>query len=314
MRLPENIADLKIAVIGDIMLDRYWWGSVERISPEAPVPIVRLDKSTVAAGGAANVAANVAGLGASANLIGICGDDDKGSVLREVLLGLDRVSDSIITIAGRPTTIKTRIVAHGQHVVRIDHERSEPISDDETEKLLPQIFAGLDNADAIIISDYAKGFLTTKMLANIIDHARREEKVVFVDPKSKNFNCYRNSNIITPNLKEALDATGKKDVVAAGRAILGNEISDAVLITEGENGMTLFEKHCDPFHLDALAHEVFDVTGAGDTVIAAFTVASAGGLNFREAAQIANVAAGLAVAHAGTTVVTSDQIKDFASF
>ena len=311
-----DFANVKVLVIGDLMLDRYWWGSVDRISPEAPVPVVRLGRTSNAAGGAANVAANVAGLGASAILIGITGNDTEAETLRALISENGRIDCRLIGIDGRSTTVKTRIVAHNQHVVRIDQEMTEPIGDAESNQAIAVISALINEVDAVVLSDYAKGFLVPGLLSKTIELARTKGKMVFVDPKSKDFSRYKGSTVITPNLKEAGEAVksalnSADQLRDAGHEILDACNSDAILITEGEHGMTLFDRSGDPLHLDALAHDVFDVTGAGDTVIAAFSVASASGMSFREAAKIANIAAGIAVGHIGTTVVTREEIERF---
>ena len=316
MRLPGTFANLKIAVIGDVMLDRYWWGNVTRISPEAPVPVVRLGRTSVAAGGAANVAANIAGLGASAILVGITGKDNEAEILRGLVTENPLIDCRLIQLNNRDTTVKTRIVAHNQHVVRLDQETAIAIDETASDNVITEISAAINQSDAVIISDYAKGLLTEDVLAAIFRIAKTDEKMVIVDPKSTDFTKYAEATIITPNLKEALAAMNISGDAAANADRLKAEMLSAlglnsVLITEGENGMTLLDGENEPFHLAALAHDVFDVTGAGDTVIAAFSVASASGLNFREAATLANIAAGIAVGHIGTTVVTRAEIERF---
>lgn len=316
MRLPDTFANLKIACIGDVMLDRYWWGNVTRISPEAPVPVVKLGRTSVAAGGAANVAANIAGLGASAILVGITGKDTEAEILRGLVTENPLIDCRLIQLDNRDTTVKTRIVAHNQHVVRLDQETTEAINETAAETVITEISAAINQSDAVIISDYAKGMLTDDVLAAIFRLVTTDEKMVIVDPKSSDFTKYAEAAVITPNLKEALaamqftgDSTANVDRLKAEiRSALGLR---SVLITEGEHGMTLLEAAAEPFHLAALAHDVFDVTGAGDTVIAAFSVAAASGMTFREAATLANIAAGIAVGHIGTTVVTRSEIEQF---
>lgn len=303
-------------MIGDIMLDRYWWGSVERISPEAPVPVVKLGRTSVAAGGAANVAANIAGLGATAILVGITGKDLEADILRGLAGENSLIDCRLLQLDDRETTVKTRIVAHHQHVVRLDQENTEPISNTDAEKAITMMSAAINQADAVIISDYAKGFLSEEVLAAIFRLAQTNEKMVIVDPKSTNFSKYSEATVVTPNLKEAAAAMNYTLNSPGSVDKLWNDIRSSlglktVLITEGEHGMTLLDGMDEPFHLDALARDVFDVTGAGDTVIAAFTVAAASGMPFREAAAVANIAAGIAVGHIGTTVVTRSEIERF---
>ena len=316
MKLPASFANIKIAVIGDVMLDRYWWGNVTRISPEAPVPVVKLARTSVAAGGAGNVAANVVGLGASAILIGITGRDTEAEILTGLVSENAQIDCRLIKLSDRETTVKTRIVAHNQHVVRLDQETTTPVSAAESELAIDTITAAIEASSAVIVSDYAKGFLTDDLLKTIFSIAKASGKMVFADPKSVNFSKYKGATCITPNLKEASEAVKtplntRASINRAGTLIRANHAFEAVLITEGEHGMTLFDNIEIPFHRDALALDVFDVTGAGDTVIAAFSVAAAAGIGFREAASIANVAAGIAVGHIGTTVVTRTEIDDF---
>jgi D-beta-D-heptose 7-phosphate kinase/D-beta-D-heptose 1-phosphate adenosyltransferase len=317
----ETLPDLSTAnvlVIGDVMLDRYWWGSVERISPEAPVPIVTLERMSLVAGGAANVAANIAGLGAKPFLFGITGDDDEARMLPDVLAQCGLDEHFLTAIADRRTTIKTRIVAHQQHVVRIDNETSSPITDADAASVLSKVVDHLPNVGAVVISDYAKGLLTDHLLGSLIEKTREIGAMVLVDPKGRDFNRYRGASVLTPNKREAADAcridpNGKDVVYRAGEMLLGELDLDALLITEGEHGMTLFCRGGDVTHFDSLAREVFDVTGAGDTVIATFAAAAAAGQSFLEAAKLANVAAGLVVGSVGTTSITRDMIAEYMS-
>lgn len=316
MQALEDISKTKIVVVGDVMLDRYWWGSVERISPEAPVPVVRLDDMSLVAGGAANVASNLAGLGATPFLFGIRGDDSEGEQMERVLIESEIKNSFMTSVPGRKTTIKTRIVAHHQHVVRIDQETHEPISNQIADEILGQISAVIDDIDVVVLSDYAKGVLSDRLLNELIRTAREKSKIVVVDPKGNDFAKYAGANVITPNKREAalatkLDPTSVDAVSRAGGSIMDSLGLDAVLITEGENGMTLFQAGQEPFHLDSLAQDVFDVTGAGDTVIATFAAAVAAGNNFVDSAKLANAAAGIVVGKVGTTRVTGRTLADF---
>ncbi len=314
--LLDAISGLKILVIGDVMLDRYWWGSVSRISPEAPVPIVKLENTSLVAGGAANVAANLIGLGVKPFLFGITGDDDDAELLKRKLAESGISDRNLTAVSDRPTTIKTRIVAHSQHVVRIDHESAEPIDNSSADVILGQIERILPEIDAAIISDYAKGLLTDQLLERLIPAIRSCGKSVFVDPKTKDLSRYAGATVITPNKREAADAAGidveaEGMVASAGEKLLNEHGLDALLITEGEHGMTLFENDGNDHHLDPIAQNVYDVTGAGDTVIAVFAAASAAGAGYLEAAKLANIAAGLVVGKIGTTSVTTDMIREF---
>lgn len=318
MQILENISNTKILVVGDVMLDRYWWGSVSRISPEAPVPIVQMEKMSLVAGGAANVAANLAGLGATPYLFGIKGDDAEADLMLNILDDAGIANHNIQPIPGRKTTIKTRIVAHSQHVVRIDQETSEPIGNAVADSILSGISAILEDMDAVIVSDYAKGLLSDHFLGRVIKVVHSSGKPLIVDPKGRDFSRYKGASIITPNRKEAADAAAldldSSDLVSrSGKLLMENLDLAALLITEGENGMTLFQKDSDTAHLDSLARNVYDVTGAGDTVIATFAAAAATGAAFIDCAHLANAAAGLVVGKIGTTQITKQMLADFLS-
>ncbi len=316
MNILQNISNVKILVAGDVMLDRYWWGKVDRISPEAPVPIVRLEETSVVAGGAANVAANLAGLGAKPILFGVCGSDEEGNLLANILSGSGIDPENILTVSDRRTTVKTRIVAHSQQVVRIDQESSSPITEEDAARSFENIRRSLGSVDALILSDYGKGFLTPQLVSQLIAEAQSLSKPVFVDPKGLDFLRYKGATVITPNKREAADACSldisSSDVVdRAGATLLSDLELEAVLITEGENGMTLFRADKTPVHLNTLAKTVFDVTGAGDTVIATFCAAVASGLDFASGARLANAAAGLVVGRVGTTGITREMLTEY---
>lgn len=310
----EQFRNTKVLVIGDVMLDRYWWGSVSRISPEAPVPIVRLNSSTLAAGGAANVAANIAGLGAEPLLIGIIGRDAEGDALRGQLATRGVPADHLIEVEDRPTTVKTRVIAHSQQVTRIDQEMDHDLSADDTSRVLRFFEDRVAKVDSVIISDYAKGLLTVSLLKGIIDSARRARKSVLVDPKGKDYTRYSGASLLTPNRKEAAEAckleeNGHNLIECAGRKLLSDLEINAVLITQGEEGMTLFERTDEPAHFHALARKVYDVTGAGDTVIATLATAVGSGSELKTAAKLANIAAGVVVEQVGTTSITAADLE-----
>lgn len=314
MSILDKFTNVKVLVVGDIMLDRYWWGSVKRISPEAPVPVVELQKSTFAPGGAANVAANIAGLGATAYLVGVIGADHDADTLITLLKEKGVGSDSLVRIAGRPTSVKTRVIAHSQQVVRVDQETTEEFSEDDHENIWKSIAAVLPDADAIVISDYAKGLLSLSLLWRLIETARSQGKTVLVDPKGKNYSRYSGASLITPNRREAAEACNLSEDLPDLVSIAGNQLLNEldlamVLITQGEDGMTLFRKDKEPFHLSTAAKEIYDVTGAGDTVIASLGVAFGAGLDFVEAARVANLAAGLVVEQVGTTAITRQMLE-----
>jgi len=308
MEITEKFSEVKVLIVGDIMFDRYWWGNVSRISPEAPVPVVNLDKTSLLPGGAANVAANIAGLGAKAYLVGIIGDDAEAKMFSNVLVEANISSSFLVPLKNRQTTVKTRIVAHNQHVVRIDQEDTHILSKEDEQIVLNKIETIIDEVDIVIISDYAKGLITDNLAKRLITKAKSQQKKILVDPKGKNYSKYKGATLLTPNQKEAVQATNldeyeKQPVENSGKILLENLSLEALLITRGEKGMTLFEKNKEIVYLEALARKVFDVTGAGDTVIAALAVMLASGANFREAANIANISAGLVVEQIGTTAI-----------
>ncbi len=309
MNILDKFTNARILVVGDIMLDRYWWGDVKRISPEAPVPVVELKKSTYAAGGAANVAANVAGLGASVTLIGATGDDAEAATLNDIIDALGVETAHLICDNHRPTTVKTRVIAHGQQVVRVDHESTAELSPEAESAVWEKISSVLHDTDLVIVSDYAKGLLTQTLLSRLISTAKANGKIVIVDPKGKDYARYRGAALLTPNRREAAEACNldldMPDLVSiCGEKLQNNLDLEMVLITQSEDGMTLFQKGKPPVQLAAAAVEIYDVTGAGDTVIACLGVAFASGLDFHDAAKIANLAAGLVVEQVGTTAIT----------
>lgn len=313
-KIIENFSDVKVLIVGDVMLDRYWWGSVKRISPEAPVPVVNLEKTSLVAGGAANVAANVRGLGAFPYLIGITGKGEDSELVAKVLSSEEISPEYLIKRDDRPTTIKTRIVAHNQHVVRIDQENSKPLDSDAENEIIEAAENLLDEVQIVVISDYAKGVVTENVAVRLITNAKRLNKTILIDPKGREYNKYKGASLLTPNKSEAatacnLDSDNQDLVERAGGLILENFDLEAVLITQGENGMTLFEHDKIPYHLEASARAVYDVTGAGDTVIASLAVAVAAGANLAEASEIANVAAGLVVEEIGTTAIDIEKLK-----
>ena len=301
-------------VVGDVMLDRYWWGQAHRISPEAPVPVVRLRDTTLAAGGAANVAANLAGLGAQVTLIGVIGADEAGRELQSVLHGRGVNTGHFLIAPSRPTTVKTRIVAHGHHIARLDWEETTPLDEAQAAAAVQRIQTLVPQTDVVILSDYAKGMLPPTLLAQVIEAARKLGKPVLVDPKGRDYRRYAGASLLTPNRVEAAQACGwgaeEPDIITrAGQQLLANIGVEAVLITQGEDGMTLFRPQYAPLHLTARARAVYDVTGAGDTVIATLALALGAGADLPQAAWLANLAAGLVVEQVGTTALTATQLS-----
>jgi rfaE bifunctional protein kinase chain/domain len=323
----SNFSKANILVVGDLILDEYIWGDVERISPEAPVPVVWAKKRTFVPGGAANVANNLISLGAHVSLSGVVGKDLNRDIMLKELAGRGIDIKAIAQEQGRHTTLKSRVFARHQQLVRIDWENTDPIKPATCEKLEGYISRSLKNFDAVIIEDYGKGVFNNDFLTSIITQARSAEKIITVDPKEDNFESYCGVTAITPNRKEAQNAvrylrmkdtnnefkiysdslTTKEDIRNAGFAILKHLNLESLLITLGEEGMWLFEKNSDR-HIPTFAQEVFDVSGAGDTAIAAFTLALASGAKKIEAANISNIAAGIVVGKVGTATVTQKEL------
>ncbi len=309
----DRFADRRLAVVGDSMVDRFLWGRVDRISPEAPVPVVRLEDQTHKLGGAANVAANLRALGAQVVLVTAAGQDATGDLLCTLLAERGITHEGVIQLAGRPTTEKTRIIAHNQQVVRTDVEDDTPLPPEENRRLVDRLDA-LGPFDGIVLSDYAKGVLNADSLPSFIAGGRRDGAVVVVDPKARDFRHYRGVTSATPNQREAeracaLSITDDQTLNEAGNVLLRLTQAESVLITRGEHGMNLFTKAGQHTHLAARATEVYDVTGAGDTVVAAYTLALAAGASFADAASLANHAAGLAVRELGTVTVAAAQLS-----
>lgn len=313
----EEFSRLNVLVFGDVMLDRYWWGSVDRISPEAPVPVVRLNKTTVTAGGAANVAANVSALGASVMLFGAIGNDEGGAMFPDILAKSGISDDHLIKLNDRPTTVKTRVVAHSQQIVRLDQESEGEFNAAEESIVQERLESKLAEADIIVISDYAKGVLTNDLLKFVIDFGKTNDIKILVDPKGKDYQKYRGATLLTPNRKEAAEAckleeNGQRVVEIAGEQLLREVETDAILITQGEDGVTLFQDGVAPLHIEALPRDVYDVTGAGDTFIATVAVALGSGKTLEESARLANIAAGIVIEQIGTTVINRTELIDSA--
>lgn len=314
LSISNRFARVRILVIGDVMLDRYWWGTVSRISPEAPVPVVRHERSTLAAGGAANVAANIAGLSGHASLVGLIGNDEGGRELPQVLERLGVSTENLLMLAERPTTVKTRVVAHSQHVVRVDSEDASPISEERAGQVEELVSSLLPDTDMLVISDYAKGLLSPALVKKIIAGARGIDVPVMVDPKGIDYSRYAGATLITPNKMEAAHASGvdafdRNAVEIAGERLLSQLDVEACLITQGEEGMTLFRREQSPIHLPAMARQVYDVTGAGDSVLAALSLTVGAGADLLTAARMANLAGGLAVEQVGTTVLNLEILR-----
>jgi len=310
----DNFPQAKIMVIGDVMIDHFIWGSVNRISPEAPVPVVNVTSESLLLGGAANVVHNIHSLGGNVYVSGIAGNDAMGRKIIHDLRSLGIVTDGVIISNERPTTVKTRIIAHNQQVVRFDREEVSPLDSDSTEHIVDYVTLNLANIDAILISDYGKGTISRRLIQKILSLSKKEGKLMIVDPKVKNIDAYHGVTMITPNQHEASEALNTKivtdDDASSAAALLQKNIGcESVLITRGEHGMTLLEKDGSCTHIPTLATEVYDVTGAGDTVVSALTLALATGASQKTAALIANYAAGIVIKKVGTACVSTEEVK-----
>jgi D-beta-D-heptose 7-phosphate kinase / D-beta-D-heptose 1-phosphate adenosyltransferase len=307
-----KFADARVACLGDVMLDRYVYGHVDRISPEAPIPVLRVERDVSMLGGVGNVARNIVALGGKARLIAAIGDDEAGLQLAD-LAGKVRGLEAHVSVEiGRQTTVKSRFVAGGQQLLRADRETARPIIDATAERLMEDVADALADSAVIVLSDYAKGVLTDAVTADAIARARKAGRLVIADPKSADFSRYRGVSLLTPNRRELMTATGLScendaEVTRAARRAIELAGVDAVLATLGDRGMALVTRKT-AHHLPAEAREVFDVSGAGDTVVATLALALAAGSDLDEAAQLANRAAGIVVAKAGTAVVHPEEL------
>jgi D-beta-D-heptose 7-phosphate kinase/D-beta-D-heptose 1-phosphate adenosyltransferase len=322
-RYVERFASARVAVLGDLMLDRYFWGEVERISPEAPVPVVRVNRRSRRLGGAANVAANLRALGAAAEVVGVRGDDREG---REVVRMLERRGISATALAaerGRETTEKVRIIARHQQVVRADFESDDPIGGDTRARIYERALALAESFDALVVSDYGKGVILESDLRGVVAAWRGRGKPVLVDPHVPHFAWYRGATVVTPNAREALLSTGidfrkGQDPSAAAFEVVRRMELGALLVTRGEDGMSLYyysggagappADSGRAVHIPTVAKEVFDVTGAGDTVISVLSLALATGVDLVDGVVLANQAAGEVIKEVGTSTLTAAEL------
>jgi len=305
--LIKNFKGKRIIVLGDLMLDKYIWGDVVRISPEAPVPVVEVKKDSTCLGGAGNVHNNLEALGASSLLVGIVGKDPEGELI------IKNISDArgIIIDEQRPTTVKTRIIAHHQQVVRVDVEKKHPISQDVENQIFD--FIQGEKCAGILLSDYNKGILSQSLMNKVLSFAQDNEIPVFVDPKVENFFLFSPVTLITPNHSEAekivlYECLSNEQVEKAGEDIFSRISCKYLILKRGEKGMSVFEKGQKPLHIPTNAKEVYDVTGAGDTVIATAALALLSGATIKEAAFLANTAAGVVVGKIGTAAIHADEL------
>lgn len=314
-KVINNFCKKRILVLGDLMMDHWVWGKVNRISPEAPVPIVEVDSYSYTPGGAANVVNNLCSLGAKVSLIGIVGKDFIGKKLKRDLKTQGVDVKGIFYDSNRPTTLKTRIIAHSQQVVRADYEKKERLSKEIIKTLIHHIDGDLKNYDALLISDYNKGVINADLLSEVLNLSRQYALKVIAGPKPENLKYFTGINLITLNQKEASLAVGfelkkEKDLIQAGEKILRDLNLEGILITRGESGMSLFERDGKVYHVPALASEVYDVSGAGDTALSVLTLALISGASFYQATLLSNQAAAIVVKKVGTAVVTAKELEE----
>ncbi len=323
-RLPRERLDAlasawrgaRIAVIGDVMSDRYLWGTVTRVSPEAPVPIVEISAENTRPGGAANVARTIAGLGGDAHVVGVVGDDAAGEAFLAAMLATGLATDGIVADPSRPTTVKTRIIAHNQHLVRADRESRAPLAHAVRARVLAAARTAMRGARAVVLSDYGKGVFTSELLAAVLADAAHAALPVFVDPKDSLALLFEHHPVSVVSLNEtrAAHVSGRgvtdESVEDIGRTLRERIGCDALILTRGARGLCVIDRDAAPVHIGTVARAVYDVTGAGDTVVATTALAVAAGATYREAATMANHAAGLVVAEIGTAAVNLTALLD----
>lgn len=309
----ERMASVKLLVVGDVMLDHFIYGSVERISPEAPIPVLKIAREARMLGGAGNVARNAIALGAKVSLVATVGDDDAGRSVAQLVGAEGQLSGNLIVLPGRPTTVKTRYVAQGQQLLRSDHEDDAAIPADVERRLLQTIDGEVRDADVIVISDYAKGTVSGAVAQHVVAAARAAGKPVVADTKSLDLKAFRGATLLTPNARELaaltrLPVASNPDVEAASAKLIGDLDLQGLIVTRAERGMSVVERGKGAQHLAAEAREVFDVSGAGDTVLATLALALGAGAPLEDAAALANAAAGIVVGKSGTAVVRADEL------
>ncbi|MCD2177291.1 bifunctional D-glycero-beta-D-manno-heptose-7-phosphate kinase/D-glycero-beta-D-manno-heptose 1-phosphate adenylyltransferase HldE [Rhizobium sp. C1] len=310
-----KFSEVSVLCIGDVMLDRFVSGSVNRISPEGPVPVMSVVSEKDFPGGAANVARNIAALGARCTLAGVTGADANGATLASILAASPAITAELVESRNRPTTTKMRFIGQNQQILRVDLEDSVPLSSEEEESLLARILPLIAEHDAIVLSDYAKGVLTRRVVSTVIETARRHQRPVVVDPKVADLSLFAGAAILTPNQKEAHAVAGfwptsDQDAERAAREILTRFDIESILITRAERGMTFLERDGTALHIKAEAREVFDVVGAGDTVVATLAVAMGAGVTKERASRLANTAAGIVVGKKGTATVSAGELDE----
>jgi len=311
----DQLKGHRILILGDLILDEYIWGDAERISPEAPVPVVNIKKREIRPGGAANVAMTISALGGVPILAGVIGDDDSGVRFRSTIMELGLSSSGLVNERGRTTPLKTRILASNQQMLRIDSESVTSIDLSARQNLLAYLDDALGKVDALLISDYAKGTISVELLAPVLDNAKSHNLLITVDPKPSNMHLYKGVTLVSPNLKEAATASGisikdRTSLVQAAKKLMECVAPKALLITRGGDGLSLFTSDGSAHHLPAMTSEVYDVSGAGDTMIGTLTLAMSAGANILDAVEIANCAAGVVVRKAGVATVSPGELKE----
>lgn len=310
--LLKGIPTRTVLVVGDVILDEYLWGSVRGISPEGPVPVVEIRQQTYAPGGASNVAANIASLGGNVELVGVVGVDTQATKLLELFSQLPRISPHMFSCHDRPTTTKTRILAHSQQMLRTDREERHAIPAETEDGILTYVRDHLDTIHVCVLSDYAKGVLTESLLSSLIALCSQANVPVIVDPKGHRYSRYRGATVVTPNTIEANLAAGNYEgdmTIEQVADRLQGEIGDGtLLITRGDQGMALFQQNTPAIHIPAQARTVYDVTGAGDTVVAVLALLLSIGMDMEQAARLANYAAGIVVGKVGTACIGLEEL------
>ncbi|MBN1156895.1 D-glycero-beta-D-manno-heptose-7-phosphate kinase [Candidatus Woesearchaeota archaeon] len=312
LRVVSSFRNKRVIVIGDVMLDKSIWGSVKRISPEAPVPVVDVKKETYSAGGASNVAMNISALGGKATVVGLVGNDSARNILIKILERQGISTRGMIVHSKRPTTQKVRVLGQNQQLLRVDYESKDYLAEKEEKKIIDFCEKGIKEADSIVVSDYAKGVVTENVMKNIVALCKKNRKPLVIDPKPKHFPFYRGATIITPNTKEACEAARIEETETEKINEVGENLKrmtgSNILITRGERGMSLFSLDGSIRHIPTVAKEVFDVTGAGDTVVGAISLSIAASARLEDAAVIANHAAGITVGKIGTSTVSLEEL------
>lgn len=308
-KITETAKTQKILVFGDLMVDQYLWGEVSRVSPEAPVPVINIASEQIRFGGAANVAFNLVGLGIEPILIGCIGQDRMGDNFLNMLEENSLMTEGILRVEKRPTTVKTRIIGNNQHVARVDQETTVPINSEIQEKMFETFLSHIEDVSAVLIQDYNKGIVVPLLINHVIDLVERHGKIITVDPKFENFLVFKKVTVFKPNIKEteaalAMRIRDDNDILAAGEKLIEMLESESVLITLGSKGMALFERNGENSFVETKARKVADVSGAGDTVIATLTYALSGGANIKEAVSLSNFAAGIVCGEVGVVPIS----------